>query len=81
MSRGMSRQTPEKYKRTYVTIAQLKAKGVDTKICHHCKDPMRLRKAYNDNIPGVLLFINKQKDIYVLLHRKCKPIYTAGLRK
>ena len=64
-----------------VTISDLEAKGVDVKICDYCKGPMRLRIEYFGNIPSALLFINKIKGIYVLLHRKCKGKYTAGLRK
>ena len=64
-----------------ITIEDLIKKGVDIKICEYCKGPMRLRIEYFGNIPSVLLFVNKTKGIYVLLHRKCKGKYTAGLSK
>ena len=64
-----------------ITIEDLIKKGVNIKICEYCKRPMRLRIEYFGNIPSVLLFVNKTKGIYVLLHRKCKSKYTAGLSK
>ena len=70
-----------RYKTRKITLEQLIQLGVNVKTCTYCKKPMRLRSEYYDNIPSCVLFINKAKGIYVMIHRKCKKKYTAGLRK
>lgn len=63
------------------TLIELELMGVNTKICHHCKEPLRLREKQKNDVPGYYLFSNGPQNIQHLFHRICKPKYIEKLRK
>ncbi len=64
-----------------ISVAELETHGVDVKICEHCKQPLRLRKDQLKDIPSHYLFINRNKGIFIIFHRKCKKPFLAKRRK
>ena len=72
---------PRGFSNRKTSVADLQKFGVNTKICAYCKKSLQLRIHQINDIPSYYLFINRNQDIYVIMHRKCKKKYMEKIRK
>jgi len=69
------------FRNNKTSVADLQALGINTDICAYCKLPLRMRLDQIDDIPSYYLFVNKIRNIYAILHRKCKKPFLEKKRK